>query len=116
MSCIHFGGSTEAWCNANEAPDLPKSRIPQRRSKRERLVFLADDPRPAIRAAVAGNPETPRYILTRLASDESSDVRRWVARNFRTPIRALKRLSHDEDHGIAAYARLRLSVIWSGRW
>jgi len=116
MSCIHFSANEDAWCDANAAPDLPKSRIPQRRSKRERLVFLADDPRPAIRAAVAGNPETPRYVLVRLASDESPEVRRWVARNFRTPVRALKRLARDEDHGIAAYARLRLSVIWSGRW
>jgi hypothetical protein len=78
MSCIHFGGSTEAWCNANEAPDLPKSRIPQRRSKRERLVFLADDPRPAIRPAVAGYAESHTSILSRRASDEYSDVRRWV--------------------------------------
>lgn len=116
MSCIHFGGSTEAWCNANEAPDLPKSAIPHRKSMRERLVRMADDPNPAIRAAAAGNAQTPRAVLTRLASDESSDVRRWVARNFRTPVRALKRLAQDEDHGIAAYARLRLSVIWSGRW
>lgn len=116
MSCIHFGGSTEAWCNANAAPDLPKSAIPRRKSMRDRLTRMAEDKNPAIRAAAAGNQQTPRAVLTRLASDESSDVRRWVTRNFRTPIRALKRLADDEDSGIAAYARLRLSVIWSGRW
>lgn len=77
---------------------------------------MAEDKSPAIRAAAAGNAQTPRAVLARLASDESSDVRRWVARNFRTSVRALKRLARDEDHGIAAYARLRLSVILSGRW
>lgn len=116
MSCIHFSASEDAWCDANAAPNLPKSRIPNRRSKRERLTRMARDVRVPIRAAVAGNPDTPRRVLALLAQDESSSVRAWVARNFRTPVRVLKRLSNDSDPGIAAYARLRLSVIWSGRW
>lgn len=110
MSCIHFGGNEEAWCNANAAPDLPKSHIPKRESKVQRLRRLAEDPRPMIRAAVAGNIDCPTGLLRRLATDESKVVRSWVARNPNTSRGTLRYLRRSHDPDIAAYARSRLSV------
>jgi hypothetical protein len=108
MSCVHFSASGDAWCNAQDAPPLPKSRIPRRESKVHRLYRLADDPRPNIRAAVAGNPDAPASLLRRLADDESKIVRSWVARNPHTPRHVLRRLARGFDPDIAAFARQRL--------
>lgn len=114
MSCIHFSASEDAWCDANAAPPLPKSRIPSRESKKHRLYRLADDPRPSIRAAVAGNLDAPHQLLRRLASDESKLVRSWVARNPATPQSVLRRLAKGQDPDVAAYARMRLLPRFKG--
>ncbi len=114
MSCVHFGGSDDAWCDANAAPDLPKSHIPRRESKIHRLFRLADDPRPAIRAAVAGNLDCPPRLLRRLADDENKQVRAWVTRNPNTPKGVLLKMARSADPDIAAYARVRL--VSSANW
>jgi hypothetical protein len=48
-----------------------------------------------VRKVVAGNPNTPRQVLTRLATDEEPAIRRCVAVNPKTPIDVLRRLATD---------------------
>jgi hypothetical protein len=48
-----------------------------------------------VRKVVAGNPNTPRQVLTRLACDQASEIRRCVALNPKTPIDVLRRLAVD---------------------
>lgn len=57
-----------------------------------------------VRYIVAGNPNTPKEVLTKLACDSLENVRRRVAENPRTPVDVLKQLVFDES------ADVRLSV------
>ena len=50
-----------------------------------------------VRKVVAGNPNTPRQVLTRLATDEEPAIRRCVAVNPKTPIDVLRRLATDDS-------------------
>jgi hypothetical protein len=50
-----------------------------------------------IRKVVAGNPNTPRQVLTRLATDEEAAIRRCVAVNPKTPIDVLRCLATDKS-------------------
>lgn len=115
MSCIHFGGSEEAWCNANTAPKLPFTRPESRKSKLERLWLLGTSPVAEIRASAASNPQCPVRLLEVLSQDPSPLVRAWVTRNFKCPRRLLRILAQDIDPGIAAYAMFRLKVLGSFR-
>ncbi len=49
-----------------------------------------------VRRVVAGNPNTPRQVLTRLSMDESASIRRAVAINPKTPVEVLERLASDQ--------------------
>jgi hypothetical protein len=64
---------------------------------RQVLSRLAEDKLSAIRRRVAENPRTPVDVLTRLASDADPDVRLAVAENANTPPEILATLSEDED-------------------
>ena len=48
-----------------------------------------------VRRVVAGNPNTPKQVLTRLAEDTNEAIRRAVAENPKTPVEMLKQLAFD---------------------
>ncbi len=50
-----------------------------------------------VRRVVAGNPNTPKQVLTRLGDDRSEAIRRAVAENPKTPVDMLKKLAYDRD-------------------
>lgn len=57
--------------------------------------ILAKDSHQNVRNAIAGNPNTPVYLLELLAKDEDFVVRGFVARNPSTPVALLESLSYD---------------------
>lgn len=48
-----------------------------------------------VRRVVAGNPNTPKQVLSRLSDDEISAIRRGVAENPKTPVDILRKLAND---------------------
>jgi len=48
-----------------------------------------------VRRVVAGNPNTPKQVLTRLGEDSNEAIRRAVAENPKTPVDMLKKLAFD---------------------
>lgn len=48
-----------------------------------------------VRRVVAGNPNTPKQVLSRLSDDGISSIRRGVAENPKTPVDILRKLSAD---------------------
>lgn len=61
------------------------------------LSRLSEDSMPTIRQRVAENPKTPTDVLVNLSGDEHSDVRLAVAENPNTPPEILAVLADDED-------------------
>lgn len=64
---------------------------------RQVLTRLAEDSMPSIRQRIAENPRTPEEILVSLSKDEHSDVRLAVAENPNTPPSVLALLAEDLD-------------------
>ena len=85
------GAEPGLWTLANARPvDLdPRSDTIRRRcaatTRPAVLERFAEDLRPDVRRAVAGNPATPTEVLECLAEDSHADVRRAVAENPATP-------------------------------
>ena len=69
-------------------------------SQYDRAKGSAGDADPAVRTALAANPETPPEILYFLAKDEAVAVRRAVAANPATPHQADIILAKDRDYGV----------------
>ena len=61
----------------------------------EVLIYLADDIRRAVWAALVENPSAPPAVLARLAQDQEINVRKYVAYNPGCPIEQLWTLSRD---------------------
>lgn len=61
---------------------------------------VARDPAPGVRAAAAGNRNTPVGTLTRLSTDPDPWVRRNVAWNANTPAMLLLALRNDPDENV----------------
>jgi hypothetical protein len=57
-----------------------------------------------VRRVVAGNPNTPKQVLTRLGEDNSESIRRAVAENPKTPVDLLRKLAFD------SHPEVRLAV------
>ena len=66
-------------------------------ARRTLAETLASDPHDSVREGIAGNPNTPVYLLEKLAEDNEPGVRGFVAHNPSTPIALLEKLSLDED-------------------
>lgn len=66
---------------------------------------VARDPAPGVRAAAAGNRNTPVGTLTRLSTDPDAWVRRNVAWNENTPAMLLLALANDPDERVRKAAR-----------
>lgn len=49
-----------------------------------------------VRRVVAGNPNTPKQVLSRLSDDDISAIRRGVAENPKTPVDILRKLANDK--------------------
>lgn len=80
-------------------------------AKRRRLVTMGRNPNPKVRAAAAGNPATPKWMLEELAGDDSVEVRRWICRNPSVEPLLLRLMAGlDPDPGIRAFANQRSSV------
>jgi hypothetical protein len=107
MSCVSIGRFR--YVESCEA--FPFSKPDATESKRRRLVTMARSPKSKVRAAAAGNPNTPAWVLEELADDPDVEVRRWVARNQATDPLLLKIMGGiDPDPGIRAFAKNRSSV------
>jgi len=80
------------------------------------LSRLAGDQIPGIRRRVAENPRTPLDVLTQLAQDRDSDVRLAVAENPNTPPEILGMLSEDEDvdvrYGVAENPHMPEDILF----
>lgn len=114
MSCIGFTNPTQRAQIASAeacAAVLPFSSPEVTEAKRRRLVTMARSPRAKVRAAAAGNPATPQWVLEELADDEDVEVRRWVVRNQAAdPMLVRVMAGLDPDAGIRAFAHHRSSV------
>ncbi len=71
----------------------------------KRLVRLAHDEDPRIRAAAANHPDTPESCLIELARDGYYVVRSAVARNTAATPAVLEILAEDQDPRISTYVR-----------
>lgn len=84
------------WLAANSQRRKAQSKEPVL-SQRSLADILAKDFHSSVRSAIAGNPNTPVYLLEQLANDEDAVVRGFVARNPNAPGALLEKLSYDEN-------------------
>lgn len=107
MSCVSIGRFR--YVESCEA--LPFSSPEVTDAKRRRLITMARSPKAKVRAAAAGNPATPQWVLEELADDEDVEVRRWVVRNQSSdPMLVRVMAGLDADPGIRVFAHHRSSV------
>ncbi|GAB4324096.1 MAG: hypothetical protein Kow0069_29510 [Promethearchaeota archaeon] len=79
------------------------------------LEALAEDGDALVRAAVAGNPATPKWVLLRLCQDVVVNVRAWLLQNPSCPVGVKRALARrDPDGALRELARSLLQENASG--
>lgn len=76
------------------------------------LEQLAEDYDFRVRAAVARNINTPKFVLTKLSEDSNTNVLLAVADNLNTPIAVLEKLSVGNNGNVAQVSNNHLPAKW----
>ena len=114
MSCIPSinAKSTDVADAAASTDSIPFSSPQQTGNKDMRLISMSKNANKKIRDAVAGNPNTPTWVLWELSKDEEPSVRSWVARNSSSPDELVSFIAAwDADPSIRAFAAWRLDLL-----
>ena len=113
FSLATYGGLGAIYFAGDICWDEPQRRVRYAANdwlKTQEYEYLAGDPEPRVRAAVASHSRTSKKVLTYLAGDDAWEVRAKVANNENTPASVLTRILENPDADIVARAMDRF--VW----